>query len=138
MLTPYLVTHGLALWQPATYLFLHAVFFHIIFNMLALWMFGSEIERTWGPRRFLFYYFLTGIGGGLTVVLVNPNSLVATLGAYGAIYGILLAYGLLFPDRLIFIWFILPLKAKYLVTIMGAIEFLSALQQPGDIVSHVA
>jgi membrane associated rhomboid family serine protease len=138
MLTPFAVTHNFALWQLVTYLFLHAGFFHILFNMLALWMFGGELERTWGARRFLFYYFLTGIGAGLTVVLVNPFSGVATLGASGAIYGILLAYGLLFPDRPIFLWFLFPIPAKYFVMIMGGIEFLSQLSVPGDTVSHMA
>lgn len=138
MLTPLAVTQGLALWQFATYLFLHASFFHILFNMLGLWMFGTELERTWGTRRFWFYYFLTGIGAGLTVVLVNPSSPAATLGASGAIYGILLAFGMLFPDRPIFIWFVFPIPAKYFVMIFGGIAFLSAISRPGDTISHVA
>ncbi|MBI2818901.1 MAG: rhomboid family intramembrane serine protease [Acidobacteria bacterium] len=137
MLTPLAVIHG-AVWQLVTYLFLHGGFFHILFNMLALWMFGSDLERTWGTRRFLFYYFLTGIGAGLTVLLLNPTSMVATLGASGAIYGILLAFGLLFPNRPIFIWFVFPIPAKYFVMIFGGMEFLSALSMPGDTISHVA
>jgi membrane associated rhomboid family serine protease len=138
MLTPYLVTHDLFLWQVVTYMFLHDGFFHILFNMFALWMFGSELERTWGQSRFLFYYFLTGIGAGITCVLLSPSSIVATLGASGAIYGLLLAYGMLFPDRMIFLYFLIPIRAKYFVMIMGAIEFLSALATPGSLVSHVA
>ena len=137
MLTPVAVLHG-AIWQLVTYMFLHGGFFHILFNMLALWMFGTDLERTWGTRRFLFYYFLTGIGAGLTVVMLNPSSIVPTLGASGAIYGILLAFGLLFPDRPIFIWFVFPIPAKYFVMIFGGIEFLSALSMPGDTISHVA
>ena len=138
MLTPAAVVHQFAVWQLVTYLFLHAGFFHILFNMLGLWMFGGEVERTWGTRRFLFYYFLSGIGAGLTVVLVNPSSTIATLGASGAIYGLLLAYGLLFPNRPIFLWFVVPVPAKYVVMIFGGIAFLSALQMPGSLVSHVA
>ena len=138
MLTPYAVTHSFALWQPVTYLFLHGGFFHILFNMLSLWMFGCDLERTWGTRRFLTYYFLTGVGAGLCVVLVNPNSLVATLGASGAIYGILLAYGLLFPDRMILFFMLFPIPAKYFVMILGGIAFLSAMSMPGDMISHVA
>jgi membrane associated rhomboid family serine protease len=138
MLTPYAVLHSFMLWQLVTYLFLHGGFFHILFNMLALWMFGCELERTWGARRFLFYYFLTGIGAGLTVVLVSPNSLIATLGASGAIYGVLLAYGLLFPNRPIFLWFVIPIPAKYFVMIMGGIAFLSSLSASGGGISHVA
>jgi membrane associated rhomboid family serine protease len=106
--------------------------------MWALWMFGSELERTWGARRFLFYYFLTGIGAGLTVVLLSPSSMVPTLGASGAIYGLLLAYGLLFPDRMILFFFLFPIPAKYLVMILGAIELLSELSLPGDGISHLA
>ena len=138
MLTPYAVTHQFALWQLVTYLFLHGGFFHILFNMLTLWMFGGDLERQWGTRRFLFYYFLTGIGAGLCVVLVHPSSLVPTLGASGAIYGVLLAFGMLFPDRQILFFMIFPIPAKYFVMILGAIAFLSALSMPGDTVSHVA
>jgi len=138
MLTPYAVTHQLALWQLVTYLFLHGGFFHILFNMLTLWMFGGDLERQWGTRRFLFYYFLTGIGAGLCVVLVHPGSLVPTLGASGAIYGVLLAFGMLFPDRQILFFMIFPIPAKFFVMILGAIAFLSALSMPGDTVSHVA
>jgi membrane associated rhomboid family serine protease len=138
MLTPYAVVHSFAVWQLGTYLFLHGGFFHILFNMLALWMFGCELERTWGPRRFLFYYLLTGVGAGLTIVLVGPNSLVATLGASGAIYGVLLAFGLLFPDRPIFLWFVFPIPAKYFVMIMGGFAFLASLSGGGGGISHVA
>ncbi len=138
MLTPYYVTHLFFVWQLVTYLFLHAGFFHILFNMFALWMFGCELERNWGTRRFLFYYFLCGIGSGVTVVLSSPSALTSTLGASGAIYGLLLAYGLLFPDRMIYLYFLIPVRAKYFVMIMGGIEFLSALSTPGSLVSHVA
>ena len=142
MLTPYTVTHRFAVWQLATYMFLHAGFWHILFNMFALWMFGCDLERTWGSRRFLFYYFVTGIGAGLTVVLLSPFSPVATVGASGAIYGILLAYGMLFPNRIIlvpiFFFFFFPVPAKILVMILGGIAFLSALSSPGGTISHVA
>ncbi|OFW01842.1 MAG: hypothetical protein A3G20_02545 [Acidobacteria bacterium RIFCSPLOWO2_12_FULL_59_11] len=142
MLTPYEVIHHLAFWQLGTYLFLHAGFWHILFNMFALWMFGCELERTWGAQRFLRYYLLTGIGAGLTVILLNPSGVIPTVGASGAIYGVLLAYGVLFPERIIFvpIFFIIfiPIPAKYLVMILGGIAFLSALSTPGDFVSHTA
>ena len=138
-LTPYLVSHKLFLWQLVTYLFLHAGFFHIIFNLFALWMFGSDLERLWGPRRFLFYFFLTGIGAGLCEVLLQPaRAFPPTVGNSGAVYGILLAYGLLFPDRPILFSLIIPMKAKWLVLIMGAIEFLSSLATPGSVISHIA
>ncbi|OFW09476.1 MAG: hypothetical protein A3H27_02425 [Acidobacteria bacterium RIFCSPLOWO2_02_FULL_59_13] len=142
MLTPYAVTHQLAVWQLVTYMFLHGGFFHILFNMFALWMFGGELERTWGTRRFLHYYFLTGIGAGLFSVLASPSSPIPTVGASGAIYGILLAYGILFPNRIIYIPILLilwiPIPAKFLVMILGGIAFVSALSGPGDLVNHVA
>jgi membrane associated rhomboid family serine protease len=129
-------------WELVSYLFLHWGFFHIIFNMFALWMFGSDLERLWGRKEFLFYYFLTGIGAGVLDVLLNalfPSGVpTATLGASGAIYGLLLAYGVLFPDRPIYLYLLIPIKAKWFVVIMGVIEFVSSFSAPGSGVSHVA
>lgn len=129
-LVPHDVVHRFAVWQFATYLFLHDPhgFGHILFNMLALWMFGAELERTWGTRRFLNYYMLCGIGAGICVVIANfifGNPANATIGASGAIYGLLAAYGMLYPDRQILFSFLFPIKAKYFVLILGAIAFLS-------------
>lgn len=137
-LTPILVTHRGFLWQPVTYLFLHGGFFHILFNLFALWMFGSDLERTWGSRRFLFYFFLCGVGAGLFDVMIQPWATTTTIGNSGAVYGILLAFGLLFPDRPIFLWFIIPVKAKWFVLAMGVIEFFSSLSTPGSGISHIA
>lgn len=135
------VVHGY-IWQLATYLFLHGGWFHIIFNLFALWMFGYDLERAWGSRRFLFYFFLTGVGAGLFSVILSLPSVVAsnqiTIGNSGAVFGILLAYGMLFPDRPIFLWFVVPIKAKWFVLIMGLIEFWASLTQPGSGVSHIA
>ncbi|MBZ5513993.1 MAG: rhomboid family intramembrane serine protease [Acidobacteriia bacterium] len=137
-LRPYFVTHRLYLWQPVTYLFLHAGFFHIIFNLFALWMFGADLERTWGSRRFLTYFFLTGVGAGVFDVLLQPAAITTTIGNSGAVYGVLLAYGLLFPNRPIYLWMLIPVKAKWFVLVMGLIEFVSSFQTPGSSVSHVA
>jgi membrane associated rhomboid family serine protease len=137
-LTPFLVIHKGFLWQPVTYLFLHGGFFHILFNLFALWMFGSDLERTWGSRQFLFYFFLCGVGAGLFDVLMQPSSMTTTIGNSGAVYGVLLAFGLLFPNRPIFLWFVIPVKAKWFVLAMGIIEFLSSLSQPGSGISHIA
>jgi membrane associated rhomboid family serine protease len=137
-LRPYDVTHHLFIWQVATYLFLHGGWFHIIFNLFALWMFGTDLEGVWGSRQFLFYYFLTGVGAGVFNVALEPSSLALTIGCSGAIYGLLLAYGLLFPDRPIFLYFFIPIKAKWFVAIMGLIEFVTSLSAPGSGVSHVA
>jgi rhomboid family protein len=141
-LNPYLVTHRLFIWQLFTYLFLHAGFFHIIFNLYALWVFGSDLERLWGPRQFLFFFFLTGIGAGLCDVILNtlfpPAFPVFTIGNSGAVYGLLLAYGMLFPDRPILFALIIPMKAKWFVVLMGVIELVASLGGPGSGVSHVA
>lgn len=137
-LSPFLVTHYGFIWQPFTYLFLHGGFFHIIFNMFALWMFGSDLESVWGGRQFLFYYFLTGVGAGLVDVLLEPSSDIAVIGCSGAIFGLLLAYGVLFPDRLIYLYMLIPIKAKWFVVIMGLIEVVNEFSQPGSGISHIA
>jgi membrane associated rhomboid family serine protease len=137
------VVFGLRLWQPFTYLFLHAGFLHLFFNMFGLWMFGTPLERDWGSRRFLRYYLLTGIGAGILNVIVSLlwgglAASVPTIGASGAIYGILLAFGLLYPHTPILIWFLFPVPARVFVLIFGALAFLSALQGPGAGISHVS
>jgi membrane associated rhomboid family serine protease len=116
------------LYQLFTYMFLHGGIGHLLFNMLALWMFGLPLEQTWGTRRFLKYYFLCGIGAGIcdTVVSVLLGHNTATIGASGAIYGLLLAFGVLFPDTQVLMYFLFPIKAKYLVMIYGAVALLSA------------
>ncbi len=124
-LTPAAVVGELHVWQLGTYMFLHAGLFHILFNMLALWMFGGELERIWGTRYFLKFYFVTGIGAAaLTVVfsyLVSAQLQHSVIiGASGAIYGLLLAYAIYFPNRPIYMYFVFPIPAKYFVLIMGA------------------
>jgi membrane associated rhomboid family serine protease len=138
-LTPALVVHNFRLWQLVTYIFLHDTgnFFHILFNMLALWMFGSELETVWGTRQFTKFFFICGIGAGLLTVLMSPNSMIATIGASGAIYGILATYGLLFPNRTI-ILFIFPIPAKWFVLGLGVIAFVSSLSAGGGGVAHIA
>lgn len=135
-LTPSSITHSLYLWQLVTYIFLHGGFLHILFNMLGLWMFGSELESLWGTRQFTKFFFICGIGAGVLTVLLSPNSPVATIGASGAIYGILAAYGLLFPNRII-IFYIFPIPAKWFVLMLGAMAFFSSLSA-GSGIAHVA
>ena len=137
-LVPWLVLHGWV-WQPVTYLFLHGDAFHILFNMLALWMFGSTLEQEdWGSRRFLKYYFLTGVGAGILTFLVSINSRTPTIGASGAIYGLLLAYGMLHPNRILHIWMIFPVKAKWVVLAFGIMELWSSWRATGDGLAHIA
>lgn len=203
-------------WQFITYMFLHGGFWHLFFNMFALWMFGYALENIWGPKRFLFYYFVTGIGAALIhylviyiaihpaisqmdAIIANPNApaifefitnnklqinqysgdiygqyakfkdalealtynpdnrqalLIArnflvdyreyfmnlpnVIGASGAVYGILLAFGMIFPNTLIFIYFFFPLKAKYFVILYGLIELFYGLSGSGSNVAHFA
>jgi rhomboid family protein len=140
-LHPRLVVRGLWIWQAATYMFLHGGIFHILFNMLALWMFGTELERTWGTRYFLKFYFVTGIGAGILTALfaqlpfafAQQLQYANVIGASGAIYGLLLAYALYFPDRPIYMYFVFPIPAKVFVAIMGAIAFLSSLNESGGV-----
>ncbi len=169
------------IWQFVTYMFMHGSFTHILFNMFALWMFGNVLENVWGPKRFLNYYLLTGIGAGITHLVIayiriafsgyelTPDQFdlvysegfkvlqsgrnysdpamglynmimnVPTVGASGAVFGILLAFGMMFPNSLIYIYFAFPIKAKYFVIIYGAIELFSGItNRPGDNVAHFA
>jgi membrane associated rhomboid family serine protease len=143
-LRPSDVTGRAWVWQLATYMFLHGSLAHILFNMLALWMFGTELERLWGTRAFVRYYFATGIVAGITTVIVAllPFATTArmfdsvTIGASGAIYGLLLAYGLTFPNRPIYMYLVFPIPAKYFVMIMGGIELLLSTGDSGGI-AHV-
>jgi membrane associated rhomboid family serine protease len=143
-LMPVAVLHG-RLWQVVTYMFLHGTIGHIFFNMLALWMFGTELERMWGTPFFLRYYFATGIAAGISTIVcaMVPSAMTArlfyslTIGASGAIYGLLLAYGLTFPNRPIYIYLVFPIPAKYFVMIMGAISLLSAAGDTGGGVAHI-
>ena len=153
------------IYQFITYMFLHGGFTHILFNMFALWMFGSVIERVWGPKKFLFYYIVCGVGAGFIQELVqyanySMEGLAAyqyvsaggvqmtidayinmwtTIGASGAVYGILLAFGMIFPnERLFIIPFPFPIKAKWLILGYIAIELFSAMSGPGDGIAHMA
>jgi membrane associated rhomboid family serine protease len=136
-LTPVLVKKG-CIWQLVTYMFLHGGLFHILFNMFALWMFGCEIERAWGTREFLRYYFITGVGAGFFTFFLSFNSSIPTIGASGAIFGILVAFAMLFPDRPIYLYFLLPIKAKYLVIFFAVIEFLASFRHTSDGIGHFA
>lgn len=144
-LRPQSVIESFAIWELVTYLFLHGGFFHLLFNMLTLWMFGVELERMWGTKYFTKYYFISGIGAGLTQVILgilpfafaNQFYYPITIGASGAIYGLLLAYALYFPNRPIFMYFVFPVPAKYFVMILGGIALLSATSGGGG-VAHTA
>ena len=123
------------LWQLITYMFMHANVGHIFFNMFALWMFGYVLENYWGSRRFLVYYMVCGVGAGLCNLLVPGWGL--TVGASGAVYGILLAFGMMFPNERIYFYFLVPIKAKWFVIGYAAIELFEGLFY-ADGVAHFA
>jgi membrane associated rhomboid family serine protease len=137
------LTHGY-IWQPFTYMFVHDGIFHILFNMLALWMFGVELERMWGSRYFTKFYLVSGVGAALVQTLLSfvPFAplqqiyYIQTVGASGAIYGVLLAYAIYFPHRPIYMYFVFPIPAKYFVMIIGAISLLSSLDGTGGGIAH--
>ena len=145
-LVPWYVTRRLFVWQLATYMFLHAGVWHLVLNMLFLYFFGMDLERAWGTRRFYEYYFLTGIGAGCITVLIKAildasgtgSSLIPTIGASGAIYGVLIAAGIMFPDRQVWLFpFPITIPMKLLVAGSILIEFFLSLEVGGDNVSHV-
>ncbi len=124
--------------QLVTYMFLHAGFGHIIFNLFALWIFGQGIENFWGTKRFATYYFLTGIGAALIHMWIGGTG-APTVGASGAVFGILLAFGMMFPDRYIIMLIPpIPIKAKYFVAIFGVFELVSGLMRPDSGIAHFA
>jgi len=125
----YFLTKGY-LWQIVTYMFLHGGIIHIFFNMLFLWMMGSEIERYWGGREFLKYYMVTGCGAGLVNVLVQPTATSRTIGASGAIFGLIIAFALAFPDREILLYFLIRIKAKHFALLVGALELIALIALP--------
>ena len=127
-------------WQLVTYMFLHGGFFHLLLNMLALWMFGAELENTWGQKRFFTYYMLCGVGAGVCNLLIAPlfTTVGPTVGASGAIYGILVAFGYLFPNRNIYIYGLIPVKAKYLVILYMLIELFSVAGGSNSGIAHMA
>ena len=124
------------LWQPLSYMFMHANLSHIFFNMFNLWMFGAAMENFWGTKRFLIYYLACGIGAGLLYMLLP--GLHITVGASAAVYGLLLAFGMTFPNEYIYLYFLMPIKTKWFVTGMIVIELLQGIFYSYDGVAHFA
>ncbi|PKL82831.1 MAG: rhomboid family intramembrane serine protease [Ignavibacteriae bacterium HGW-Ignavibacteriae-3] len=126
-------------WQLITYQFMHGDFSHILFNMFFLWMFGMEIENSMGSRKFIIFYLVGGIGAGLFQLILSPMISVgggSTVGASGAIWAVMVAYAMFFPDRYILFWFLIPIKAKYLIFFFFLFEFFAI----GDasLIAHLA
>jgi membrane associated rhomboid family serine protease len=143
-LIPALITEKGFIWQIFSYMFLHSTygFLHIFFNMYALLIFGVPIEQAWGARRFLFYYFFCGAGAGISIYLINLISsgvgyVIPTIGASGAVFGLLLAFGILYPNAQLLLFFIIPIRAKYLVIMYGLLELYFELFGGQSTISHV-
>lgn len=130
-------------WQLFTYMYMHGGFSHLFFNMFALWMLGMELENMWGSKTFFIFYTVCGVGAGIAnaflaplVSYIPPN--VPTVGASGSIYGVLIAFGMIFPNRYIYIYFMLPIKAKYLVIVYILIEVFAVASQSQSGIAHIA
>ena len=159
----FFLASGFRPYQLLTYMFMHGNFSHLFFNMFALWMFGNTLENIWGTRRFLMYYLLCGIGAGLmqegvqyieyvtqlsqyqnvnigtgVIPMSEYLNYLTTVGASGAIYGLLLAFGMMFPNSLIYLYFVMPIKAKWFVIGYAVIELLTGIFSSGDQVAHFA
>jgi membrane associated rhomboid family serine protease len=136
-LSPQAVLTGPMIWQVFTYQFLHGGFFHIFFNMFVLWMFGTEVEMTLSSRRFLKFYLICGTGAGIITVLTMFSVPMLVIGASGAVLGVLVAFAVMFPNRVVYLYFLFPIKVKYLVMILIAIDLLAAWSGGGgDGVAH--
>lgn len=149
-------------WQPVTHMFMHSGFWHILFNMYTLYIFGSTLERVWGPKKFLIFYFVTGIGAAAihtgvewiqmqswitqaaegsqsALVSIHQLKMTPSLGASGAIYGVLMGYALLYPDSMLVLFFPpIPIKAKWMVLIFAAIELVTGVTGTGGGIAHFA
>jgi membrane associated rhomboid family serine protease len=134
------VVDNFYVWQPFTYLFIHGGIWHLLLNMFTLWMFGVQLEQDWGTRQFLKYYFICGIGAGICILLVNGAIgayTIPTIGASGAIMGLLMAFGVLYPNQRVLMDFLFPIKAKYLVLIYVVVELWASFG-PNTGISSVA
>ena len=136
-LVPNMVWSQLKIWQLLTYMFIHGGGFHLVLNMLFLWIIGKDLEMDWGKKDFLVFYFFCGIGAGIITTLINNNSLVPTVGASGAIYGVLVAFGFAYPNRLVYLYGYFPIRVKYLVIGMGIIAFGASFYSGQSTTSHI-
>ncbi|MBI4397430.1 MAG: rhomboid family intramembrane serine protease, partial [Elusimicrobia bacterium] len=132
------VLQDLWLWQIVTYMFLHGGIFHLLLNMYVLWAFGREIENRWGSGPFLLYYLICGLGAAVFNVLLSPGAMRASIGASGAIYGVLVAFAILFPQAVLYLYFVIPLRAWQLVALFAVIEFLAGFSGAASGVANLA
>lgn len=136
----YPIGTGFEVWQLFTYMFMHGGFMHLLFNMFALWMFGMDLENEWGSKKFLLYYLVCGVGAGISNLFIGPLFAPPgpTVGASGAVYGILLAFGIMYPERPIFLYFLLPVKARYFVIFFLVLELYAGITGTQNGIAHFA
>jgi len=137
-LVPQLVFSRFYIWQLVTYMFVHLGFTHLLFNMLMLFFFGPALEQTWGRKFFLTFYFFTGIGAGLCSLLTSLGSMTPVIGASGALFGILVAYAMMFPDTVLLLFFVFPMKIRYAVFVFAGLNLMGALSNPGSGIAYMA
>jgi membrane associated rhomboid family serine protease len=136
-LTPRAVVRDFYFWQPITYMFLHGGFMHLFFNMLMTWFIGSVLESVWGSKKFLKYYLVCGLGGAVFFMVFSFGQ--SVYGASAAVFGLYLAYAILFPNNYVYIYFLFPVKAKYLVTFLALFQLAQGIAGPSGIayVAHL-
>lgn len=137
-LVPEIFWDRLYIWQLVSFNFLHSGLSHIFFNLFALWVFGGELEKKFGSRRFAIFMAISGIGGGISMLMTSPGMQIPVVGASGIVYGVLLAYGLTYPNRIVYLYFLIPIKVKTLVIIFGGIEIISSISGSNTGVAHLA
>jgi membrane associated rhomboid family serine protease len=137
-LTPELVTRHYYLWQLITYPFLHGGLFHWLFNMFVFWAFGGVLERQWGTAFFLRFFFVTTIGAGLCVLAISPHAMAPTIGSSGAVFGTLVAFAMLYPDSVMYLYFLIPVKAWQAAVLFGLVEFFAVAQSHGSALGRLA
>lgn len=137
-LIPTKVVAGFQLWRLVTYIFLHGSLMHLLFNLFSLWMFGKEIEYAWGTREFLKFFFVCGLGAGIFNVVFEPFSVMAVIGASGSLYGLLVAFAIVYPESVIYLYGIIPMQARHFVILMGLIEFMASFHGTPTVIARFA
>ncbi|MCK4936295.1 MAG: rhomboid family intramembrane serine protease [Elusimicrobiales bacterium] len=137
-LIPLRVIDSFWIWQTVTYLFLHGGFWHFFFNILMLWIFGRIIESALGTREFLFYFFVCGIGAGIISIVFSFGSPRPIIGASGAIYGLMVAFAILYPKQIVYLYFVLPVKAWQMAAILVVMELAMSFSTTNSNIANVA
>lgn len=137
-LIPHKVIHKFWLWQFLTYIFLHDGFLHLLVNVFMLWMFGRIIEPLWGGKKFLFYFLLTGAGAGVFNVIFDYGIRIPIIGASGAIFGLIAAFAIIMPNATVNLYFLFPVKAKYMALFLAVLEFAASFDASRKLVANLA